>query len=334
MVRLAALVVVLAVALPATTSARVPFPGPKWPHGRVTYANRMPKADAWSVAYAVRQWNASGAKVRFVRVASARNADAVIEASTTIFAPGITYKGYNRITRKQSDLVEIRKGDRDRYVTAMLITHELGHVLGLDHSRGCVVMNPAFFQACAFSKKGIPSGQWVCGLAQAADVAALVRAYGGHARKRGPDLCDETAAEKLGTAPPAPVGPPALTVTSADPGAGGGSTATVSLAWSPFTPVKGETVTLGRYAGPCASAPDDPEALDFVAANDDPQAPNPVVPSRGTFTDQLTSLYAPGSTVCYVLTGATISDKGFYNTKYGIPFARATAELVVPGGSG
>ena len=86
--------------------------------------------------------------------------------------------------------VGIRNG-QDRYTMALVVTHEFGHVLGLDHEdRTCATMNTYLVDNHPEQCPAAPPGMWVCRLLRADDVRGAVSLYGGTVRPiRGPEFC-------------------------------------------------------------------------------------------------------------------------------------------------
>jgi Matrixin len=176
---------VLAVVLVPTAGA-YRLEGGRWPTRTITYYNEVP-AYTWAVDSAAFAWNSSGARVRFLKT-SKRNAKVLLGIRW------FTRLGEARIDRRGGRMygakVGIRSG-QDRYTMALVIAHELGHVLGLDHEdRGCATMNSRldgnYPEHCAAP----PPGMWVCRLLRADDVRGAVSLYGGSVRPiRGPEFC-------------------------------------------------------------------------------------------------------------------------------------------------
>ena len=176
---LAALVLALAV-VPSAGAYRLE--GGRWSTLTITYYNEVP-AYTWAVDSAAFAWNSSGARVHFVK---APRTQAKVLLGIRWFTP----LGEARVDRRGGRIygakVGIRSG-QDLYTMALVIAHELGHVLGLDHEDGtCATMNRRFIEHCAPP----PPGMWVCRLLRADDVRGAIRLYGGTVRPlRGPEFC-------------------------------------------------------------------------------------------------------------------------------------------------
>ena len=80
----------------------------------------------------------------------------------------------------------------DRYEMALIMAHEFGHVLGLDHeSKVCATMNPSVGDDHTTLCQAPPAGQWTCELLQSDDVRGAVRLYGGTVHAwRGSPFCN------------------------------------------------------------------------------------------------------------------------------------------------
>jgi hypothetical protein len=179
----------------------VPTAGMPWPKRSTlgVYSTLGPRY-VKSVDLAIAQLNASGARITLKRVTRAAGAKVVIKRKDRQLPAGLSTQG-----RRPSgpSLVTLRlrsfDGDLERnpYAAAMLVAHELGHVLGLNHPdqnpRLCTVMNPAFFFVCPKGDKSaideVSPELFTCRLVQQNDKAALVKLYGGRATKAGPLAC-------------------------------------------------------------------------------------------------------------------------------------------------
>jgi len=144
--------------------------GDRWPGPTISVWNSTPyKAP---VRDAMRSWNATGAKIRFVPARTKASADVIVRVGV-VSEQGLAVVGYDPRSK-----VTLSRG-LGRIVATALAAHELGHVLGLGHeSRGCTVMAPVV-NAGAASKCGIGACKalWRC-LVQRDDGNGAIALYG------------------------------------------------------------------------------------------------------------------------------------------------------------
>jgi hypothetical protein len=186
--RLAALLgtLVLLLLCLAPSAGAYRLEGGRWPQAVITYYNEV-SAYNWAVDTAAYAWNTSGARVQFLK-SSRRNAKVLLGIRWFRMAGDASVQQVNG--RFVSAQVGIKSG-QDRYTMALVVAHELGHVLGLDHElRLCATMNPVMVNYRPSRCPAVPAGTWVCRLLRADDVRGAVRLYGGSVRRqRGPVFC-------------------------------------------------------------------------------------------------------------------------------------------------
>jgi len=160
--------------------------GGRWPTSTITYYNEVP-AYSWAVDSAAYAWNTSGARVRFVK-SSQRDAKVLIGIRWFKNAGDASVRRVNG--RFIAAKVGIQSG-QDRYTMALVVAHELGHVLGLDHEdRMCATMNSFLVDGGPQHCREASDGMWVCRLLRNDDVRGAVKLYGGVVRPiRGPEFC-------------------------------------------------------------------------------------------------------------------------------------------------
>ena len=119
--------VLVACALPASSGA-FRLEGGRWPTSAITYYNEVP-AYNWAVDTAAYAWNTSGARVQFVK---SRRQDAKVLLGIRWFKVAGDANVQRVNGRFLGAKVGIRTG-QDRFTMTLVVAHELGHVLGLDH---------------------------------------------------------------------------------------------------------------------------------------------------------------------------------------------------------
>lgn len=191
----AGLFVVVQAAPARAASASTPLAGLPWkPGSTLKLYSRLPKHYDRSTAEAIRQINTAGARIRMRRVHKQAGANIVMRFGPTTGAGGLATLG--RMPSGPSTIFiaswwDKFYGKQGPYVAAFLITHEIGHVLGLNHPRKssklCTVMLGRFETLCR--QPDLVEGTWVCSILQPSDHRALVKRYGGRAKPARRWLC-------------------------------------------------------------------------------------------------------------------------------------------------
>ena len=182
----AALAALLLAVTLVPSAAAYRLQGVRWPTTTITYYNEVPPYN-WSVDTAAYAWNASGARVKFLKTA---RRDAKVIIGIRWYKPAghaLVYRSNGRISAVR---VGVRSG-QDRYTMALVLAHELGHALGLAHEdRACAAMNTYLDGNHPERCPAAPDGTWVCRLLRADDVRGAIALYGGSVRPfRGPEFC-------------------------------------------------------------------------------------------------------------------------------------------------
>jgi hypothetical protein len=163
----------------------------KWPGRTIPYFEKIPAKWDWSLDRAIAHWNKSGSKIKFVEVPR-RKAKLVISYGDTGGADGVGTLGYqyrNYVYLSPAYKKADQYNPETRVWVGRLFAHELGHVLGFDHTPGqCALMYPVYnFGVCKTLAPGKP-GYYNCRWIDKKLLRRFTKMYGGKP-KRPPKLC-------------------------------------------------------------------------------------------------------------------------------------------------
>lgn len=164
----------------------------RWPSRTILYYDATGKQYKANVAAAAAAWNKSGTKARWKRVSKSR-ARVQIRVSKKIPSAGLAtyYGGQRGLIQIQPGMKKLRESKAEgNWVATTIMTHEMGHIMGLDHeTKRCAVMQPAIGIGCANAKD---PWQYRCRVLETDDVRGGVALFGGKVGKVGPEFCDAT----------------------------------------------------------------------------------------------------------------------------------------------
>ena len=170
----------------AGTSSSARRASNSWAGRRITYRETLPAKWDWSLSTAIAKWNGSGGGIKFVRAARPAKAQLTISYGNIGGAAGLATVGK---TSRAFVRLSSRYGSADaldahnRVEVMMVFAHELGHVLGFQHSSApCSLMGPVLdVEGCDMIPAASP-GYYRCRTINAALVTRFVRIYGGRAK--------------------------------------------------------------------------------------------------------------------------------------------------------
>src|ERR1700712_2312974 len=217
----------------------------KWKVTTLYYYDGLPAKWDWSLKTAVAKWNAAGAHIRLARVAKLKFARVRIGYANIGSAAGQATVGaaahaYVHLSSRFSSMDALTA--RNRVTIMNVLAHELGHVLGFQHTTArCSLMSPVVdVDACNVVPASQP-GYYKCRTLDTPLMQRFIRLYGGRARYPSAAWC---------LIDPLPQALSGVTFT-------GGVTSPVALHWNRPTSVpSGSALVVKRWqASTCGTAP-------------------------------------------------------------------------------
>jgi hypothetical protein len=216
-----------------------------WSGRTIRYYETIPSRWDWSLTTAVSKWNAAGGGIRFVRTSIRSHAQLTIGFGNVGNAAGRatvgrTRNAWLRVNPIYRDADEFNAHNRVEVMA--IFTHELGHVLGFQHTAGrCSTMAAMLdVDGCGVVSPARP-GYYRCRTIDSTLLTRFVRLYGGRARSTSASQC---------LIDPMPSALPQVAVDA-------GSEAPTTIRWAkPTTVPAGSRVSIQHWsADSCADVP-------------------------------------------------------------------------------
>ncbi len=161
-----------------------------WAGRKILYTEAIPTKWDWSLSNAIAKWNSVGGGIKFVKAANPRKAKLTIAYGNIGGAAGLATVGRTRhasVRLNSSYSAKDALNAHNRIEVLGIFTHELGHVLGFQHtSTRCSLMSPVLdVDGCGVLPPSLP-GYYKCRTIDGPLAARFVRLYGGHVRSSSP----------------------------------------------------------------------------------------------------------------------------------------------------
>lgn len=160
-----------------------------WKGRTLAYYETIPGKWDWSLSTAVAKWNEAGGNLKLVPTTTRSRADVVISYGNTSGAAGLATVGATSgaFVRLNPSYDKADALDAWNRVAVMAVfTHEIGHVLGYQHTTAtCSLMRAVLdISGCYMAPASLP-GYYRCRTIDPALVVRFVSAYGGKAHYPG-----------------------------------------------------------------------------------------------------------------------------------------------------
>jgi hypothetical protein len=288
----------------ASAAASPALGGRAWNVPVIRLYDTTPPLYREGINIAIREWNAANVGVRFARTTNRRRAHVVVGAARYPgFVLGKATLGMTRGAWIRLDTALIATEHEQRGNTiynlaegaipeqiASTMAHEMGHVLGLNHVRGCSVMTGANDLGIGTGntcRDTPPTGMWSCRLIKPMDLRNATRRYGGRGVLKRARYCP-LSATRAGVVRAIRSTPSTRTIA-------------VKLDWRETTNTYGYAIARSAVGGGCPTTPDAGEKRFDVDSADHSEAwASPDAPTNGRYCFSVWSRNGRGT-----LTGPT-----------------------------
>lgn len=163
----------------------------RWPGKRITFSDKLSPSYDWAIDNAVKAWNkGSGVKMKLVRAPQGQRGDVIVKRGATSGSAGQATIG-----RAPNAYVHLATGypkklpREDWITTSVLLAHEFGHVLGVNHLFSDDPQVELLMEPYIPNEGALGDGRMSCRWVTKRDAKAAIKLYGGRV-DLAPKLCD------------------------------------------------------------------------------------------------------------------------------------------------
>jgi hypothetical protein len=225
-----------------------------WQGSRIYYYDALPAKWHWSLTRAVAQWNGLGGGIRFAPTTSRSKAQLTIgygsNATAGLASVGRASHAWVHLSKSYYDPVDALDSYYRIEVMGVL-THELGHVLGYEHtSTKCALMAPMMDVNGCGDISATHLGYYKCRIVDSTMAKRFIRNYGGRLKSASGSWC---------LIDPLPSALTGIVLDNSGPG--------VSISWAqPSYAPSGSRVAIQHWTGEGCTAPSSSAATDYADA--------------------------------------------------------------------